>query len=68
MKMTDFEKAIALGVASFITFLERTLDTGATDSNVSTEIFIPAVELRNEIRNSLEKYSERMLKLRAVKN
>lgn len=68
MKTTNFEQTIALGVTNFIAFLERTLDVGTVDPNVSTEIFAPAVILKNEIRNSVEKYSERMLELHGVKD
>ena len=68
MKMTKFEQTIALGVVEFIEFLETALDVGTEDPSVSTEIFIPAVVLKNEIRNSVEKYSETMLKLHGVKD
>lgn len=68
MKTTDFEQAIALGLAEFIKFLKRTLDVGTVDPNVSTEIFAPAVVLEKEIRNSVEKYFDRMLELHGVKD
>lgn len=68
MKTTNFEQTIVLGLAEFITFLERTLDKGTFDPNVSAEIFVPAVILEKEIRNSAEKYSERMLELRGAKD
>lgn len=68
MKTTEFEHTIERAVADLITLLERTLDMGTVDPNVPTEILIPAVVLKAEIRNSLEKYSDSMLDLLGVKD
>lgn len=68
MKTTEFEQTIAIGVANFIELLETTLVMGAVDPDVSTEIFIPAVVLKDDIRNSVEMYSKKMLELHGVKD
>lgn len=62
-KITKFDNAIALGIGQFIKFLDSTLDTATYDNEVSIESYGLAVDLRNEIHDSLEKYSEKMLKM-----
>lgn len=68
MKTTKFEQTIAMGIAEFIKFLERTLDLGEIDPEVSVEIFAPAVAMKVEIDESLEKYSETMLRLHGIED
>ena len=62
-KITKFDHTISLGIGEFIKFLDSTLDAGTYDSEVSAESYALAVHLRNEIYDSLEKYSEKMLKM-----
>lgn len=68
MKTTEFEQTIAMGIFEFIKFLDRTLETGADDPRVSTEIFVPAVVLKTKIHDALEEYSETMLKIHAIED
>ena len=68
MKTTKFEQTIVLGIVESIKFLERTLETGMVDPDVSAEIFAPAAELKTEIHDAMEKYSQKMLKLHGIED
>lgn len=68
MKTTKFEQTIALGIAEFIRFLDKNLDIGSVDPDVTVEVFAPAVALKMEIHDALENYSETMLKIYGIED
>lgn len=68
MEITKFEKAITNATATLLLGLERAIGMGVVDEEVTPQMLIAAIRLKNEIADSLEDYAGSVLEQRGLKD